>query len=43
VHVIVLTEDLIGKLALRSKDLSDFSRETVQMFYDDAIKAGYTL
>jgi transaldolase len=43
VHVIVLTEDLLNKLALRNKDLAGFSRETVQMFYDDAIRAGYTL
>jgi transaldolase len=43
VHVIVLTADLIAKLALRNKDLAEFSRETVQMFYDDAIRAGYTL
>lgn len=43
VHVIVLTADLLGKLSLRNKDLAEFSRETVQMFYDDAVKAGYTL
>jgi transaldolase len=43
VHVIVLTADLIAKLALRNRDLAEFSRETVQMFYDDAIRAGYTL
>lgn len=43
VHVIVLTSELLAKLALRNKDLAEFSRETVQMFYDDAIRAGYTL
>ncbi|HEX6308941.1 MAG TPA: transaldolase [Longimicrobiales bacterium] len=43
VHVIVLTAELLGKLSLRSKDLAEFSRETVQMFYTDAVKAGYTL
>jgi transaldolase len=43
VHVIVLTADLIAKLAYRGKNLDDFSRETVQMFYDDAVRAGYTL
>jgi transaldolase len=43
VHVIVLTADLLSKLAYRNKDLSEFSRETVQMFYQDALKAGYTL
>lgn len=43
VHVIVLTADLLAKLAYRNKDLAEFSRETVQMFYYDALKAGYTL
>jgi transaldolase len=43
VHVIVLTADLLAKLAYRNKDLAEFSRETVRMFYEDALKAGYTL
>jgi transaldolase len=43
VHVIVLTADLLSKLAFRNKDLAEFSRETVQMFYDDALQAGYSL
>jgi transaldolase len=43
VHVIVLTAELLSKLALRDKDLEAFSRETVQMFFDDAVRAGYTL
>jgi transaldolase len=43
VHVIVLTADLLAKLAFRNKDLAEFSRETVQMFYDDAVRAGYSL
>lgn len=43
VDVIVLTADLLGKLSLRGKDLEEFSRETVQMFYDDAKRAGYVL
>jgi transaldolase len=43
VHVIVLTADLLAKLALRNKDLAEYSRETVQMFYNDAVQAGYTL
>jgi transaldolase len=43
VHVIVLTADLLAKLCLRNHDLAEFSRETVQMFYDDAVHAGYTL
>ena len=43
VHVIVLTAELLGKLALRNKDLAEYSRETVKMFYTDALNAGYTL
>jgi transaldolase len=43
VDVIVLTADLLSKLSLRGKDLEEFSRETVQMFYDDAMRAGYVL
>jgi transaldolase len=43
VDVIVLTSDLIRKLELRGRDLEEFSRETVQMFYDDAVRAGYDL
>lgn len=42
-HIIALTSDLLSKLHLRGKDLTEFSRETVQMFYDDACRAGYTL
>ncbi len=42
-HVITVTPDLLAKLALRNKDLDEFSRETVQMFYDDATRAGFTL
>jgi transaldolase len=43
VHVIVLTAELLAKLALRNKDLAEYSRETVSMFYNDALQAGYTL
>jgi transaldolase len=43
VDVIVLTADLLAKMSLRGKDLEEFSRETVQMFYDDAKRAGYVL
>jgi transaldolase len=42
-HIIAVTPDLRGKLSLRDKDLTDFSRETVQMFFDDASRAGYRL
>jgi transaldolase len=43
VDIIVLTADLLAKLSLRGRDLEEFSRETVQMFYDDAMRAGYVL
>ena len=42
-HIITATGDLIKKLSLHGKSLSDFSRETVQMFYDDGEKAGFSL
>lgn len=42
-HIIAMTPPLIAKLMLKDKDLTEFSRETVQMFYDDACRAGYTL
>jgi transaldolase len=42
-HIITLTSDVLGKLGNIGKDLSEFSRETVQMFYDDACCAGYTI
>ena len=42
-HIITVTNDILKKLELVGKDLSDFSLETVQMFYNDAHKAGYEL
>ena len=42
-HIITATNDLIRKLALSGKDLAEYSLETVQMFYDDANSADYTL
>jgi len=41
-HVITLTDGLMSKLALIGKDLNEFSLETVKMFYDDALAAGYS-
>lgn len=41
--VITVTHDLLGKLAALGKDLDRFSLETVQMFRDDAMAAGYSL
>ncbi len=42
-HIITATNDIIRKLSLASKDLAQYSLETVQMFYDDATRAGYHL
>jgi transaldolase len=42
-HVITVTSDLLGKLHLVGKDLTEFSLETVKMFYDDASAAGFTI
>jgi transaldolase len=38
-HVITMTLDLLKKLPLLGKDLEEFSLETVQMFYRDALAA----
>jgi len=41
--IITATNDLLQKLALAGKDLTEYSLETVRMFYNDAQKAGYEL
>lgn len=42
-HIITVTHDLLKKLPSLGKDLDQFSLETVQMFANDAIQAGYKL
>jgi transaldolase len=42
-HIITMTHDLLGKLQLLGKDLTQFSLETVQMFHRDAVAAGFRL
>ncbi|MBX4200303.1 transaldolase [Candidatus Parcubacteria bacterium] len=42
-HIITATNDVLKKLSLVGKDLTEYSRETVQMFYDDARAAEYTI
>jgi transaldolase len=42
-HIITVTHDILQKIALVGKDLSDYSLDTVKMFYNDAQKAGYQL
>jgi transaldolase len=42
-HIITITHDLLRKLDGIGKSLEQFSLETVRMFHDDAIAAGFTL
>ncbi|MBI5246470.1 MAG: transaldolase [Elusimicrobia bacterium] len=42
-HIITATNDLIKKLELVDKDLGEYSLDTVKMFRNDAVKAGYVL
>ena len=43
-HVITVTYDILKKkLSLVGKDLDEYSLDTVKMFRDDAVKAGYIL
>lgn len=42
-HVITATSDVLNKLKLVGKDLDEYSLETVKMFRDDAVKAGFAI
>jgi len=42
-HIITVTHDILKKLPLVGKDLSEYSLETVRMFYEDARRSGYRL
>jgi transaldolase len=42
-HIITATADILKKLTLVGKDLKQYSRETVEMFYKDAQAAGYSI
>lgn len=41
--IITMTPDMLAKLKSVNKDLTEFSRETVEMFYRDAQAAAYTI
>lgn len=41
--IITATPDILNKLALRGKNLVEYSLETVQMFHRDAMTSGYTI
>ena len=42
-HIITATNDILAKLSLVGKDLDQYSLETVSMFRNDALAAGYTI
>ena len=42
-HIITVTDDILKKLCLIGKDLTEYSLETVAMFREDAIKANFTI
>jgi transaldolase len=42
-HIITATNDILKKLDLVGKPLDEFSLDTVKMFREDAVKAGYVL
>lgn len=42
-HIITATNDIIKKLSLVGKNLQQYSLETVEMFYKDAVAAGFSL
>ena len=41
--IITCTPEIIKKLPLEGKNLKEYSRETVEMFFDDAKAAGYRI
>ena len=41
--IITATNDILKKLNLKAKDLTEFSQETVKMFYQDAQASGFKL
>jgi transaldolase len=42
-HVITVTHDVLSKLPLVGKDLAEYSLETVKMFHQDALSAGFRI
>ena len=43
VDIITLTSDMLAKFKNIGKPLNEFSKETVNMFYNDAKLSGYNL
>jgi transaldolase len=42
-HIITITPDLLAKAANFGKDLEEYSLDTVKMFYNDAVKSGFSI
>ena len=42
-QIITATNDILKKLELVGKDLTDYSLDTVRMFRNDAVAAGYSI
>jgi transaldolase len=42
-QIITVTNDILKKLSLVGYDLDEYSLDTVKMFYDDAVNAGFSL
>ena len=42
-HIITAKNDVLAKLALVGKELDEYSLETVKMFRQDALGAGYSI
>jgi transaldolase len=42
-HVITVTNDILKKLSLVGYDLDEYSLDTVKMFYNDAVAAGFKI
>jgi len=42
-HIITATSDVLKKMHVVGKDLTEYSLETVRMFYNDAVESGFVL
>ena len=42
-HIITVTNDILKKLSLVGYDLNEYSLDTVKMFYNDALNAGFSI
>jgi transaldolase len=42
-HIITVTNDILQKLSLVGKDLNQYSLDTVKMFHDDGMTAGFAI